>query len=332
MLLVRKMCHAKCHYCNRMFYCLRHCFRKSDVIHPLGLFTIIFLVVQGVFAQDVEPRRWTPIPLGTHILGVGYSYTSGNVFFDPLLQAADVKIKAHALAVSFAQPFKIGNKLGSVSILVPFTGADWDGLLSGVPTGINRTGFADPRLRASVILAGPPAGNAMEIRQYKLDNPTYTSVGVSLAITLPLGEYYEDKLINLGSNRFVFRPQVGMIHYWGPWSFELTGSVFLYTRNPDFFNNSDRAQRPTFALQSHLVKQFRKGAWISLGAGYGLGGESIVNRQPNGDFRSNLLASASYSFMISQRQGLKLSYIRAEALEDIGSNTNNFLLAWFVSL
>ena len=116
----------------------------------------------------------------------------------------------------------------------------------------------------------------------------------------------------------------------GTWSFELTGSVFLYTRNPAFFNDSDREQRPTFAMQTHLVKQLRKGAWLSLGAGYGLGGESIINGQPNGDFRSNLLVSASYSFLIAKNQGLKLSYIRAETLQDIGSTTNNFILAWFL--
>ncbi|MEJ2585944.1 MAG: transporter [Robiginitalea sp.] len=221
--------------------------------------------------------------------------------------------------------------MGTVSMLIPFSSADWEGLLSGAPAGINRTGLADPRLRASILLAGPPAGNAMEIQQYRLKNPSYTTFGVSLAINIPLGEYFEDKLINLGSNRFVFRPQAGMIHYWGSWSFELTGSVFLYTRNPDFFNNADREQRPTFAIQSHLVRQLRKGAWLSLSAGYGLGGESVINRQPNGDFRSNLLVSGSYSFLFAKRQGLKLTYIRAEALEDIGSNTNNFILAWFIS-
>ena len=305
--------------------------RRPDFAKTLRLFVVVFLLAQNSLSQDIEPRRWSPIPLGTNVIGAGYSYTSGDVFFDPLLQAENVKIRAHSLAVTFAHPIKIGNKLGSVSMLVPFSSADWDGLLSGQPTGINRTGFADPRLRASLLLAGPPAGNAQELRQYRLENPTDTSFGVSLAITFPFGEYFEDKLINLGSNRFVFRPQAGMIHYWGSWSFELTASVFLYTRNPEFFNDSDRVQRPTFAMQSHLVKQLRKGAWLSLSVGYGLGGESVVNRQPNGDFRANLLASASYSFLISKRQGLKLTYIRAEALQDIGSNTNNMLLAWFVS-
>ena len=310
---------------------MRLSFRRSDSLKTLWSFAILLLVYQNACAQDIEPRRWSPIPLGTHILGAGYSYTSGDVFFDPLLQAENVKVRAHSLVVKYVQPIRIGKKLGTVSMLIPFSSGDWDGFLSGVPTGINRTGFADPRFRFSVLLAGPPAGNASEVQQYRLENTTDTSVGVSLAISVPLGEYFADKLINLGSNRFIFRPQVGMIHYWGKWSFELTGSVFLYTRNPDFFNETRRDQRPTFALQSHLVKQLRKGGWLSLGAGYGLGGESLINRQPNGDFRSNLLASASYSLMIAKRQGLKFTYIRAEALEDIGSDTNNFILAWFIS-
>ncbi len=311
---------------------MSHATKGLHFKRALCLFAIATLWCQNTFSQDVEPRRWTPIPLGTNILGAGYSYTSGDVFFDPLLGAEDVKVRAHSMAVSFTHPIKIGNKLGTVSVLIPFSSADWDGLLSGQPTGLNRTGFADPRVRASLLLAGPPAGNAMELRQYRLDNPTDTSVGVSLAITVPVGEYFEDKLINLGSNRFVFRPQVGMIHYWNSWSFELTASVFLYTRNPDFFNDAERDQRPTFAMQSHLVKQLGKGAWLSLGAGYGLGGESLINRRPNGDFRSNLLISASYSLMIAKSQGLKLTYIRAETLQDIGADTNNFLLAWFISL
>jgi hypothetical protein len=301
------------------------------IIKSILSLAMLLLMCQNAFAQDLEPRRWTPIPLGTHALGAGYSYSSGEVFFDPLLDIEDVEVRAHSFIANFVLPVKIANKLGTVSLLVPYSIVDFNGLLSGESTSVNRTGFADPRLRASLILTGPPAGNAAEIRQYKLDNPIYTSIGVSMAISVPIGEYFEDKLLNLGSNRFVFRPQVGMIHYWGKWSFELTSSVYIYTRNPDFFNNSDRSQRPTFAIQSHLVRQFNKGSWLSLSAGYGFGGESLINGQPAGDFRSNLLVSASYSFLIAKRQGLKLTYLHAEALENIGADTDNFILAWFIS-
>ncbi|MDM9630273.1 transporter [Robiginitalea aurantiaca] len=305
---------------------------KLEIAKPFLLLTIVFLMYQNACSQDLEPRRWTPIPLGTHVLGAGYSYSSGDVFFDPLLEIEDVKVRAHSVVAKFVQPIKIANKLGTVSLLVPFSTADWTGLLSGDPAAVSRTGFADPRIRASLILTGPPAGNAAEIQKFRLENTVYTSFGVSLAVSVPIGEYFEDKLINLGGNRFVFRPQAGMIHTWGEWSFELTGSVFMYTRNPDFFNNSERRQRPTYTLQSHLVKQFKKGAWLSLSAGYGFGGESIINGQAAGDFRSNLLVSASYSFLIAKRQGLKLTYVHTEALENIGADTDNFILAWFISL
>jgi hypothetical protein len=80
-----------------------------------------------------------------------------------------------------------------------------------------------------------------------------------------------------------------------------------------------------------LVKQLQGGSWLSLSAGYGLGGESLINRQPNRDFRSNFLVAASYSFLIAKRQGLKLAYIRSETLQDIGSSTNNYNLSWFIS-
>ena len=112
---------------------------KPILIHFIRFFPIVFLLAQNALSQDVEPRRWTPIPLGSHILGAGYSYTTGNVFFDPLLEAEDVKIRAHSLVVTFTQPFKIGNKLGNVSVLLPFNAADWEGFLSGQPAGINRT-------------------------------------------------------------------------------------------------------------------------------------------------------------------------------------------------
>lgn len=313
----------------RQYVCLRSI--NFGFVKSILSLAMLLLMYQNACAQDLEPRRWTPIPLGTHALGAGYSYSTGDVFFDPLLDIEDVEVRAHSFIANFVLPVKIANKLGTVSLLVPYSIADWNGLLSGESTSVNRTGFADPRLRASLILKGPPAGNAAEIRQYRLDNPVFTSIGVSMAIWIPIGEYFEDKLLNLGGNRFVFRPQVGMIHYWGKWSFELTGSVFIYTRNTEFFNNSDRAQRPTFAMQSHLVKQFNKGSWLSLSAGYGFGGESIINGQAAGDFRSNLLVSASYSFLIAKRQGLKLTYLHTEALENIGADTDNFILAWFIS-
>ena len=40
-------------------------------------------------AQDLEPRRWTPLPAGLNVVGAGYIATRGDVFLDPVLLVED---------------------------------------------------------------------------------------------------------------------------------------------------------------------------------------------------------------------------------------------------
>ena len=86
-----------------------------------------------------------------------------------------------------------------------------------------------------------------------------TILGVALEVTVPVGEYHEEKLINLGTNRWTFRPQIGVVHSWGKWAAELTGSAFFFTDNDDFYQNTAREQDPLLALQGHLIYTFRAG-------------------------------------------------------------------------
>jgi hypothetical protein len=299
----------------------------------LQLKRIVFIIVvslfgANLFAQDIEPRRWTPMPLGIHALGIGYANTNGDIFFDPLLQAEDVTVKVNSFVMQYVQPFKLGNRLARLDVTLPYSFARWDGLLAGVPTTVKRNGFSDPRLRLSLNLIGPKAIGLKEMMEYMKSHPTNTIVGVSIAVTLPLGQYFDEKILNLGSNRFVFRPQIGMVHNWGKWSYELTGSVFLYANNNNFANGKTKKQDPIFALQTHLIRRFNPKIWASLSFGYGLGGQSIVNNQPNNDARGNLLLSPAFGYSLTKRQAIKIAYLRLETLKDIGADTNTFVIAW----
>lgn len=147
-------------------------------------------------------------------------------------------------------------------------------------------------------------------------------------MTFPLGLYDEDRLLNVGQNRFVFRPQVGMVHNWNLWSYELTGSVFFFSNNNDFYNNQVREQKPIFALQSHLIKRFSNHMWVSLSAAYGVGGEAIVQDNELGDQHSDLLYSVSFGTPLSRTQAVKLVYFRTETLRDVGADTNSIGLSW----
>lgn len=284
--------------------------------------------LSSLYAQDIEPRRWTPMPLGTHVVGLGYVYQSGDIYFDPLLQAQDVTLDMHAFAGVYVQPIKLGNKLGRIDVLLPYVSARWDGLLSGEPTVKKRYGLADPRIRFSVNLVGPNAMNAKEMLEYYKEHPVNTMVGVSLAVTFPFGLYDETRLLNVGQNRFVFRPQVGLVHNWSLWSYELTGSVFIFTDNKEFFNNQLKEQKPVFALQSHLIKRFKNKMWASVSIAYGLGGESIVQGSGLNDEHQDLLYSLSVGSPITRTQAVKLVYMRWETQRSVGSATNSLGVSW----
>ncbi|MEH6537580.1 MAG: transporter [Psychroserpens sp.] len=288
---------------------------------------LLFPVTKSV-AQDIEPRRWTALPLGTNILGVGYARTNGKIFFDPLLQVEDGTFNNDVFALQYIHSFKLGNKLARLDVFVPFSITQWEGLLGGVATTVNRNGFADPRIRLSLNFIGMSAMNPNEMQEYLMANPKRTSFGVSIAVTLPLGQYFDENLLNLGQNRFIFRPQVGMVHHWGKWSYELTGSALIYTNNNNFSNGKTRKQNVVFAAQTHLIRQFKSRAWASLSLGYGLSGQSIVNSQPNNDDRIDVLGAFSLGFVLTKKQTVKLSYIRTETTKDIGADLNSIIMSW----
>ena len=194
----------------------------------------------------------------------------------------------------------------------------------------DRSGLVDPKVRISYHIVGPPALNLKELREYLTEHPVYTTLGASLAISVPLGQYSDEKLINLGLNQFFFRPQIGVSHNWGQWSVELDVSAYIYTKNDNFFNDGTKNQKPLFATQTHLIKRFNSGIWASLSAGYGLGGASRINRLSKDDERSNLLNSASLGFPVAKNQSAKVAYIYSQTLTDVGSNTHSLVLAWSI--
>ncbi len=302
----------------------------SSVLIGATLFCCGLLQPDPVSAQDLEPRRWTPLPLGTNVAGAGYAHTTGDVDFDPVLQLEDVTVDVDTWFLSHVNSFSLAGKLARFDVLLPWQKARWEGLHMGVPAEADRTGFADPRFRLSVNLLGAPDAGAEDLGKYMASHPINTVVGAALSVSVPLGEYYSDKLLNLGENRYTIRPQIGVVHTRGPWSYELTGSAFLFTDDNDFFNGKTREQDPIYAMQAHVVRMFKPGLWASLSAGYGKGGSSTIDGVKKNDERANFLSALSVGVPLSRTQGIKVAYIRARSRESVGSDTDSVAVGWSV--
>jgi hypothetical protein len=296
----------------------------------IGIILIAISHTGSGIAQDLEPRRWTALPIGMNVLGAAVIHTDGDIAFDPVLQLDDVTVKQESALLSFLHAFDIFGQSARFDVRLPFMDARWEGLLAGEPASTKRRGFADPRLRLSVNFLGAPALKGEEFQAYRTAHPINTTVGAALAVTLPLGEYKQDKLLNLGQNRYVFEPQLGFVHTRDRWSYELTGSVYLYTDNNEFFGNNRREQDPLYELQAHLTYTSLRRWWISLGAARDRGGESKINGVRQDDRRLDLLFGISAGLSIGSSSSVKLIYVGSRTHEDAGTDADSVALTYLI--
>src|SRR5215467_2691666 len=156
--------------------------------------------------QELEPRAYAALPKNLNAVAIAYAFSRGNVLTDPSLPISNFKVNVHGVAAAYVHTFAIGNKLARVQVNVPFMFISGKLQLNGHDTSGVRNGFADAHIRLGINLTGSPALGRKEFRGYTQK----TIIGVSLVTSVPTGLYYSNKLINAGSHRWGFKPEVGI--------------------------------------------------------------------------------------------------------------------------
>jgi hypothetical protein len=290
--------------------------------------TLLPLLALPCLAQDIEPRRWSHLPIGANFGGLGYGFSTGDITFNPVLRIEDGQFDLHTAAIQYIHSFELFGKSARFDLAQAYQTGTWEGRLNGAPASVDREGWADSTLRFAVNLVGAPPLSGKEFAAYNAATTCENIVGLGLLVRLPTGEYFDDKLINLGSNRYTFTPQFGWVHNEGKWSTELSGSVNFTTDNDEFFNGKSLEEDPYFVGQAHVSYTFRPGLWLTASTGYGLGGESSVNSVPADDPKGNFGWGLSLGIPINRAMGFKLSYIGTRTQEDTGADTDTFSLGF----
>ena len=162
-------------------------------------------------AQDLEPRAYVSTPVGLNFLIGGYAYSEGTVGTDPSVPLTDTEVKLNSAVMAYVRTLDLWGRSGKFDIILPYSWADGSAKLAGEGRTRKISGFNDPRLRFSMLLYRAPALSLEEFRDYTPD----VIVGTSLDITPPLGQYDSDKLLNIGTNRWSFKPELGVSKAWG---------------------------------------------------------------------------------------------------------------------
>lgn len=277
--------------------------------------------------QQLEPRRWSHLPMDMNFAGTGFVYTGADISFDPVLQLDDVSMEMQTYPIKYIRSFELFGKSARVDWMQAYQSAQWTGLLNGEPARATREGWSDMAVRFAVNLIGAPPLRGKEFMEYRATTTQETIVGLGLLVQLPTGQYKEEKLLNLGTNRFTFRPQLGVVHRRGKWAGEITGSSWFFTDNDDFFGGNRLEQAALYTMQGHVDYVFRPGLWAGASLGYGTGSESTINAIAKNDRKENLAWMASFGYPFSPKLGIKFSYIGIASLVDVGADSNSWATA-----
>jgi hypothetical protein len=284
---------------------------------------VAVLTATGVHAQDLEPRLYANTPVGVNFLIAGYSYSQGNVLADPSVPLTNGEVTIHSAVLAYARSLDLWGLSGKVDAVLPSACASGAAEFAGMPMTREVCGLADPRVRLSVNFYGAPVLRLDAFAQYQQD----LLVGASVQVAAPLGQYDAEKLLNIGTNRWFIKPEIGVSKAIGPVTLELAAGVTFYTPNTDFLGGQEKQQDPIYALQGHLVYAFTYGIWAALDGTYYRGGRTTIDGVRGDDLQENSRVGVTLALPVNRHNSVKL-YGGTGVLTRTGSNFNTVGMAW----
>jgi len=283
----------------------------------------VALVPAAARAQDIEPRAYANAPVGVNFLIGGYVYTQGGVAFDSSVPLTNPELSTSSAVLGYGRVLDLWGRSAKLNVIVPYSSLRGSADYEGQARERDVTGFADPAVQLSVNFYGAPALSLKDFAHYQQD----LIVGASLRITAPLGQYDDTKLVNIGTNRWSFKPEVGISKALGQWTLEASAAATLFTDNTDFFRGNTLSQDPIYSLQGHVIYSFRSGIWGSLDATYFTGGRTTLNGTLNNDLQQNWRFGATLAIPVDRYNSIKL-YGSSGVAARTGNNFDLIGIAW----
>lgn len=273
-------------------------------------------------AQSIEPRAYSNAPVGMNFLIGGIAATRGGAAFDTL-PITEPHLETWSAVLGYARVLDLWGRSGKVGVVVPYTRLSGTATYQGGPIEREIDGPGDPLLRLSVNLLGAPALMLPEFRSYQQD----LIVGASVQVSVPAGQYDATRLVNIGTHRWAFRPEVGLSKALGPWTLEGAAAATFYTTNDDFFNGNRRAQAPLYSLSANLIYSFAGGAWASLDGTVYTGGRTTLNGTLNSDLQQNWRVGATLAMPVDLQHSVKF-YASSGVSARTGNSFDLLGVAW----
>jgi hypothetical protein len=285
----------------------------------------LLLLAAPLAAQDLDPRAYARVPVNGTFLVWGFAVSHGGVVSDPTLPVTDINATVETPSVGVMRSFSLFGKTAQAFGALPYSWAQVSGKVLEESRSITRAGLSDMRLRLSVLVRGAPAASVVQIAKA----PRRTILGTSLTVVPPTGQFFPDRLINLGTNRWAFKPEFAVSHPMGQnWLVDVYAGLWLFTTNDSFYpGTSVRTQAPMGTFQAHLSYNFQRQLWAAFDATYYVGGHTTIDGVAKDDGQSNSRMGGTLVLPVGKRHSIKVA-VSTGTIIRIGANFTTFSVAW----
>jgi len=301
------------------------------IFSKLGSLALLLLCSIRVYAQDLAPRAYIITPVHSNALTLGSSLNKGNLIFDSDIPINNATANVNVSTLNYSHSLNFFGRTAIFLAAVPYGLGHFQGTVMATQTNVYRSGLLASAFRFSVNLKGGPAMDLEEFSKWQQK----TLVGVSFKVVPPTGQYDPTKLINVGTNRWAFKPEIGVSQRWHHWLVDTYGAAWSFTTNHEFFSHNQfnpgvtaQSQAPVGAFEGHLSYDLKPRFWASLDGNFWFGGRTSLNGRENiGTLQRNSRVGATMSVPVSKHQSVKFSYSNGAYIR-YGGNYQTVSLAW----
>jgi hypothetical protein len=295
------------------------------------VFLSVYLLADVCRAQDLAPRAYLITPVHSNAVTLTYSFFDGSLLFEGTAPITGATARAHVAIFNYSRSLSFFGRTANFTASLPYGVGNFRGIVVDAETHAYRSGLLPATFRFSVNLIGGRAMNVAEFMKWRQK----TILGISLRLVPETGQYDPTKLINFGTNRWAFKPELGYSQRWGHWILDAYGGVWLYTTNSQFFSHNQfspgtntQTQSPIGSFEGHLSYDFKPRLWVSLDGNYWFGGATSLNGIENpSTLQKNSRLGGTASIPLSKHQSIKFSYSNGAYIK-YGGNFQNVSLAW----
>jgi outer membrane putative beta-barrel porin/alpha-amylase len=275
----------------------------------LACFALALFYTDGeASAQFNDARAYANTPRGVSQVELNYTYVRSNASLDPSLTIAGANLNLNQGTIGYTYYFGVFHHLTWVEAAVPLAGLD--GSIAGTNVHGAVSGAGDSSYQLAMLLKGGPALGIEQFASYK----PVTSLGLSLTITAPTGLYNPDKILNLSSDRWSFKPEIALSHPFGPdqkWEFDAYGNASFYTVNTSSLGKEILRQEALPGLEGHVSYSFNERIWASLDTRYSFRATTYVDGISQNNPQQNLIVGSELNVSLSPQNSMTFVFAKA---------------------